>query len=168
MPVGVALLDDRRLFREGLRLLLQTQPDFVVVGDAGDVAGGVRLCAAHPAAVIVASPSLAAIAPARRLVVMRDQSSPELFEAVRAVARGAPLAAAAASSSAPQLELLSARERQVFALLVRGHGNAAIGRILGISAKIVDTHRSKIFRKIGVHAIVDLVRFAARNSLPLD
>ena len=56
----------------------------------------------------------------------------------------------------------------LFELLVRGHTNASIGRMLGISPKTVDTHRTKVLRKIGVHSIVDLVRFAARNQLPLD
>ncbi|MCU1280864.1 MAG: two component transcriptional regulator, LuxR family, partial [bacterium] len=105
----------------------------------------------------------------------------DLFEAVRAVMRGEiylPPALALQSSTwrmtpangaaAEPLGILSARERQVFELLVRGHTNAAIGRMLGISAKTVDTHRTKVLRKIGVHSIVDLVRFAARNQLPLD
>jgi DNA-binding NarL/FixJ family response regulator len=167
MSIGVALLDDRLLFREGLRLLLETQRDFVVVGEAGDVAGGFALCAAHPTAIAVASPALGAVARGRRVVVMNAQSSAELFDAVRAAARG-EVATPAPAASEPQLEVLSARERQVFELLVRGHTNAEIGRMLGISAKTVDTHRTKVLRKIGVHSIVDLVRFAARNSLPLD
>ena len=65
-------------------------------------------------------------------------------------------------------DILSRRERDVFELLVRGHTNRRIARLLGISPKTVETHRAHVLRKLGVHSIVDLVRFAARHQLPLD
>jgi len=124
---------------------------------------------------------LAALRAGARGYVLKSQASADLFEAVRQVMRGEvylpPSLALDARSwrvtptdrgPMEPLGALSARERQVFELLVRGHTNASIGKLLGISAKTVDTHRTKVLRKIGVHSIVDLVRFAARNQLPLD
>jgi DNA-binding NarL/FixJ family response regulator len=215
MSISVAILDDRQLFREGIRLLLSTQIDLKVVGEAGDVATGYSMVdAQHPAVVLIAQElaevggvaatreivrrhpevraivaatggtpdeARAALAAGARGFVLKSQASADLFEAVRTVNRGEvylPPALASTPMSwrvssrgvtpATPLETLSARERQVFELLVRGHTNASIGRLLGISAKTVDTHRTKVLRKIGVHSIVDLVRFAARNQLPLD
>jgi DNA-binding NarL/FixJ family response regulator len=215
MSISVAIVDDRQLFREGVRLLIGTQIDLRVDGEAGSATEGYELIAAHePDVCVVAQeleeiggiaatrelvrrhPSLrvivassagnadgarAALAAGARGYILKSQASADLFHAVRAVVRGEvylpPSLALDASSwrvtatpNAPAAPLgsLSARERQVFELLVRGHTNASIGKLLGISAKTVDTHRTKVLRKIGVHSIVDLVRFAARNQLPLD
>ena len=63
---------------------------------------------------------------------------------------------------------LSPREQDVFDLIVRGFGNEAIAAQLHISPKTVDTHRSHIFGKLGVHSSVDLIRFAARHRLICD
>jgi two-component system response regulator NreC len=60
---------------------------------------------------------------------------------------------------------LSQREKEVFDLLVRGFANDSIAQHLCISVKTVETHRAHILKKLGVHSMVDLVRFAARHHL---
>lgn len=45
-PIRVALVDDQQLFRGGIRMLIQSQPDMQFVGEAADGAEGVRLAAA--------------------------------------------------------------------------------------------------------------------------
>ncbi|OZI33397.1 DNA-binding response regulator [Bordetella genomosp. 5] len=42
MPIRILLVDDHTLFRSGVRLLLQRQPDFVVVAEAGDGVEGLK------------------------------------------------------------------------------------------------------------------------------
>ena len=215
MSISVAIIDDRQLFREGVRLLIGTQVDLRVDGEAnsategyevvaerrpdvcviaqeleevGGIAATRELMRRHPELrVVIASSNgnadgaRAALGAGARGYLLKAQASADLFQAVRHVMRGEvylpPSLAmdasswrvtAADSTRSEPLGVLSARERQVFELLVRGHTNAAIGKLLGISAKTVDTHRTKVLRKIGVHSIVDLVRFAARNQLPLD
>ena len=42
-PIRILLVDDHTLFRSGLKALLQRQPDFEVVGEAGDGLDGVKL-----------------------------------------------------------------------------------------------------------------------------
>jgi DNA-binding NarL/FixJ family response regulator len=59
---------------------------------------------------------------------------------------------------------LSAREREIFDLVVAGHGNQRIAAELFISVKTVETHRARINRKLGVHSGVELVRFAALHG----
>jgi DNA-binding NarL/FixJ family response regulator len=44
-PVAIVIVDDHALFRDGLREILMTQPDMVVVGEAGDSASAVSLAA---------------------------------------------------------------------------------------------------------------------------
>jgi DNA-binding NarL/FixJ family response regulator len=63
------------------------------------------------------------------------------------------------------LSVLSEREREVFQLLVRGWANPEIASELCISVKTVETHRTRILKKLEVHSIVDLVRLAARHGL---
>jgi DNA-binding NarL/FixJ family response regulator len=67
--------------------------------------------------------------------------------------------------AAGPLAPLSPREREIFDLLVRGHSCNDIARLLFISARTADTHRSHIFDKLGVHSTAELVRFAARFGL---
>jgi DNA-binding NarL/FixJ family response regulator len=63
------------------------------------------------------------------------------------------------------LDRLTAREREVFQMIVRDYTTPGIARHLGITVKTVETHREHIFRKLEVHSICELVRFAARHHL---
>ena len=63
------------------------------------------------------------------------------------------------------LAVLSSREREIFDLLSRGYGNDEIGTELCISRRTVDTHRTHIFKKLGVHSITELLRFGFRQQL---
>ncbi len=59
-------------------------------------------------------------------------------------------------------ECLSAREKQVFAMLAEGMTNKDVAFTLGISYKTVETHHVRIYRKLGLCGPLDLVRYAAR------
>ena len=61
---------------------------------------------------------------------------------------------------------LSARERQVMALVVSGLLNKQAGGELGISEITVKAHRGQVMRKMKAESLADLVRMAARLSLP--
>ena len=63
------------------------------------------------------------------------------------------------------LDALSPREREIFHLLAAGHTNDNIAANLSISVKTVETHRAHVLKKLKLHSLVDLVRFAARNEL---
>jgi DNA-binding NarL/FixJ family response regulator len=63
------------------------------------------------------------------------------------------------------LDALSPREREVLDLLLKGWRNRAIARELCVSIKTVDTHRTRINRKLGCAGSPDLIRFAADNGL---
>jgi two-component system response regulator NreC len=62
-------------------------------------------------------------------------------------------------------DVLSAREKEVFRLLVRGKTNQQVARELYISVKTVESHREHVLKKLGLHSVVELVRFAARENL---
>ena len=63
------------------------------------------------------------------------------------------------------LGALSGREREVLKLIAEGNTNAEIARLLSISAKTVQTHRSHAMEKLGLHERSGLVRYAIRTGL---
>jgi len=63
------------------------------------------------------------------------------------------------------LDALSAREREVFRLLVLGCSNEEVAERLHITRRTVETHRSRILKKLRVHSAVELLRLAARHGL---
>jgi two-component system response regulator NreC len=62
-------------------------------------------------------------------------------------------------------ELLTDRERQLYHLLAEGRSNKEIAGRLGLSLHTVETHRTRIMEKLGVHSIAELVLSAVRRGL---
>jgi len=62
-------------------------------------------------------------------------------------------------------QLLSPREHQVLALLVRGYANHEIAERLRVGVKTVETHRARLAKKLGVRTRVQLVEYALLNGL---
>lgn len=63
------------------------------------------------------------------------------------------------------LEKLTERERDVLAMTAEGFSSSEIGERLFISPKTVDTYRSRIMEKLGLHHRSELVRFALNTGL---
>jgi len=62
-------------------------------------------------------------------------------------------------------DLLTAREQEVMVLLAEGLSTSRIADKLFISPKTVENHRHNIMRKLEVHSIVELTRYAAKLGL---
>jgi two-component system NarL family response regulator len=60
---------------------------------------------------------------------------------------------------------LSSRERQVLQLIAEGNTSPQIGERLHVSPATIDVHRRNIMRKLSLHSIADLTRFALRNGI---
>lgn len=60
---------------------------------------------------------------------------------------------------------LSPRERQVLQLLAEGKSTKDIATALDITVKTAETHRSNIMRKLDLHHVTELVRYAMRNQV---
>ena len=67
---------------------------------------------------------------------------------------------------ADRLEALTAREREIMALLVQGRTNKEISLALNISAPTVDKHRWKVLEKMRVDNVVELVRLVSGAEAP--
>ena len=66
------------------------------------------------------------------------------------------------------LDRLTPREREVLQLVAEGHTNREMARVLGVSPKTVDAHRTNLMAKLGVHDAQALTRFAMRYGLISD
>jgi len=60
---------------------------------------------------------------------------------------------------------LSDRELEVLELICKGHSNIEISKMLGLSQRTIDGHRSRLFEKTGAKNAPNLVLFAVKNGL---
>jgi DNA-binding NarL/FixJ family response regulator len=106
--------------------------------------------------------------------VYKSQTADELISTIREVARGAirfntHLSAGAlnalSTGESAEPEPLTERERQVLMLIAKGTTTRAIAKQLGLSAKTVESHRSRIMQKLHVHRAAELIRYAIRRHL---
>jgi DNA-binding NarL/FixJ family response regulator len=63
------------------------------------------------------------------------------------------------------LDLLSIRERETLRMVVEGKSSHEISKMLFLSQKTVETYRSRLMDKLGIHDIPGLVKFAIQNGI---
>ncbi len=208
MEIRVFLVDDHVLVRTGMRLMLESEPDITLVGEAGSgeealplirtLRPDVVLCDLHlpgisgmevtarvargnyGSRVIVVSVLEDGPMP-RRLIdagahgyVGKGADAEELLRAVRHVASGRrylasgiaqAMAFMALGPEASPFDALSPRELEVAMLLTRGLRQEDIAKRLSLSAKTVNTHKSRLFEKLGIGDTIALARLASQHGL---
>jgi DNA-binding NarL/FixJ family response regulator len=110
--------------------------------------------------------------------LVKTSTLAEIVHGIRGVTRGsapisAHLAHAAVGATRPSarepgdgaLESLTARERQVFRLLAEGATTRVTAARLTISPKTVETHRVRIYAKLGCKNAIELTRIAVRAGM---
>jgi len=70
-----------------------------------------------------------------------------------------------ADPAEPMHDRLTSREREVVQLLAEGKSNKEVASFLNVSVKTIETHRANIMRKLQVHTVTELVRYAVRNRI---
>jgi DNA-binding NarL/FixJ family response regulator len=73
----------------------------------------------------------------------------------------------AAAGGLPQSlsDRLTSREREIVQLLSEGKSSKEVASDLSISVKTAETHRANIMRKLEIHSVTELVRYAVRNQI---
>lgn len=108
-----------------------------------------------------------------RAYVLKTQAGAELVTTLRQVAEGAlylsPEISDAAldhywNERASAGSSLSERELQVLRMVADGHTTQQIAAALGVTPKTIDSHRGRIMRKLGIHGVAGLVRYAIRRG----
>jgi DNA-binding NarL/FixJ family response regulator len=214
MTISVFLVDDHRVLRDGLRILLESQDDIKVVGEAEDgkkAIAGITSLKPNVAVMDITMPELNGIEAAQVIhetfpetgivilsihsdlehifralqagaqgYLLKESAGSEVISAVRAVYLGRRYLSPSIRDTVTEaylqnqrlqspLQLLSMREREVLQLTAEGYSSAAIAERLELSPKTIDTYRSRLMGKLGVHDLPELVRFAIKHGItPID
>jgi DNA-binding NarL/FixJ family response regulator len=114
-----------------------------------------------------------------RAYIMKSDADKDLVSAVEALANHRSFFTSRAAdllldgfrpNAAPHLRAslrsrLTSREREIVQLLAEGKSSKEVAVALGISVKTAETHRANIMRKLEVHSVSELVRYAVRNQI---
>jgi two-component system nitrate/nitrite response regulator NarL len=108
--------------------------------------------------------------------VLKDAPPDELARAIESVQAGEaffspPVAQIALnqyvteSDKGDPLTRLSEREREVLGLIAEGKSNKEIAMHLGIGVRTTETHRERIMRKLDIHSVAGLTKFAISHGI---
>jgi len=106
--------------------------------------------------------------------VLKTQAAEDLVRAIDEVSRGAVYISPAVAVSLVDAvfdkddspgQLLTARELQILQLIAESKSTKEIARILNISFKTAESHRSRLMKKLDIHETAGLVRYAIRRGL---
>jgi two-component system NarL family response regulator len=103
--------------------------------------------------------------------VVKSAAVAELVHAIRIVAAGKVYLspdiarAALATREVDEGMTLGSRERQVLTLLAEGRRSTDIAGELHIAVATVEAHRRNIMRKLGLHTVAELTKYAIRTGL---
>lgn len=209
--ISIVLADDHTLIRQGLRALLEGEPDITVVGDAADGCEAVRLVKklrpdvvvmdvamptmnglgatlqirkACPSVKVIILSSFAEAAYVRRLVgagasgyLVKHSAAQELVDSIRQVMRGRSFfspsiparhyqkISGTALRESRQPNSFTARQLSVLQMIAQGFANKQIAARLSISVKTVEKHRDHIIKKLDIHEIAGLTRYAVSHGI---
>lgn len=121
---------------------------------------------------------LEAVRAGARGYVLKETSPAELARAIETVQGGQNYFSSTATRvlveaylqqaqqpAAPAPQVLTARERQVLALIADGRSNREAAQELGIGVRTVETHRERILRKLNLRSTAALTRYAIAQGL---
>ncbi len=212
-PIRILLADDHTIVRDGLRALLEKQPDMTVAGEAADGREAVQIAEENMPDVVVmdiAMPNMNGIEATRRIVAMRpatgvvilsmhqdesyvlrslkagargyllkDSLRSDVVEAIRSVAQGRSFLTRKVSRLMQEdyirqmerrgvedsYDLLTDREREILQLIAEGRTNKEVANVLNIGLTTVETHRTHILQKLGLHSVPELILYAVRKGI---
>ena len=174
---------------EVVKLIERIQPDVLVLdlmmhGINGlEVTREVRKSSPRTAIVILSMYGneayvLEALRAGAKAYVLKESTTDELIHAVREVAAGRRYLSSTLSEHAIEAyiqkvedsalepyDTLTTREREVLHLVAQGCTNTDIAKRLYISRRTVETHRSNMMQKLGLHTQTDLIRYALQQGI---
>ncbi len=111
--------------------------------------------------------------------LLKDSAEADLIRAVHAVSEGRPFFSPAIAETlledymrrlkqhnlTDSYELLTDREKEVLQLLAEGKSNKEVATLLDLSLYTVETHRSNLMQKLGLHNTAEIVLYAVRKKI---
>jgi DNA-binding NarL/FixJ family response regulator len=186
----IAIVGEAADGREAVRLAAEINPD-VVVMDIGmpllnglDAAAIITRADERTGIVILSMHSdesyiLRALDAGARGYLLKDNADEGIEQAIRSVAQGKPYFSPAIAQALLEdyirlmrerrvqdpYDLLTEREREVLQLLAEGKSNKEVATVLDLSPHTVETHRTNLMQKLGVHNTAEIVLFAVRKGI---
>jgi RNA polymerase sigma factor (sigma-70 family) len=111
--------------------------------------------------------------------LLKESAEEDLLLAIRAVANGKPFFSRAINETlledymrmlkqqglSDTFDLLTAREKEVLQLLAEGKTNKEVAQLLDVSPYTVESHRTNLMQKLGIHNTSEIVLYAVRKRL---
>jgi two-component system response regulator NreC len=176
--------------REAAQMAEEFQPDVVVMDIGMPGLNGIdatrRILAAHPHIGVVIlsmhqdeSYVLRSLKAGAKSYLLKDSLRSDVLDAIRAVAQGRSFLTRKISRMMQEdyiremeqrgledsYDLLTDREREVLQLAAEGKPNKEIAGTLSISLTTVETHRTHILQKLGLHTVPELILYAVRKGI---
>lgn len=184
----ISIAGEARGGKEAVEKARELQPDVVVMDismpDLNGIEASRQLRKAAPGAQILAlsmheNPEYIreVVRAGARGYLLKDASPAELIQAVEHVHRGesyfSPTVSQmlltdyfdAARNREEHGAELTAREREVLARIGDGLSNKEIAARLGVSTRTIESHRERIMRKLNIHSVVGLIKYALARGL---
>jgi len=111
--------------------------------------------------------------------LLKDSAEADLILAVQAVSQGRPFFSPTIARTlledymrrlqqqnlTDSYDLLTDREKEVLQLLAEGKSNKEVATLLDLSLYTVETHRSNLMQKLGLHSTAEIVLYAVRKKI---
>lgn len=176
--------------RESVRLAEEHTPDVVVMDIAMPNMNGIeatrRILEQNPACAVVIlsmhqdeSYVLRSLKAGAKGYLLKDSLRGDVVDAIRTVSRGRSYLTRKVSRILQEdyvrqmerrgvedsYDLLTSREREILQLVAEGKANKEVAALLNISLTTVETHRTHILQKLGLHSIPELILYAVRKGI---
>jgi two-component system, NarL family, response regulator NreC len=176
--------------RESVRLAEEHSPDVVVMDIAMPNMNGIeatrRIMEHNPGCAIVIlsmhqdeSYVLRSLKAGAKGYLLKDSLRGDVIDAIRAVSQGRSFLTRKVSRLLQEdyvlqmerrgledsYDLLTGREREILQLVAEGKANKEVATFLNISLTTVETHRTHILQKLGLHSIPELILYAVRKGI---
>jgi DNA-binding NarL/FixJ family response regulator len=212
MSIRILLADGHKMMREGLRALLEREPDMEVIAGVENGLTTVQLAEELSPDVVITDivmPGLNGIGATRQIVarspgikvvalsfhsdrpyvaqmleagasgyLLKGCSFQELARAIKAVVEDQMYLSPRITRiviedyvrrlrepNSSALPALTPRQREVLKLLTEGKSTNEIASLLEVSVKTIGTHRWRIMKKLSVHSVAELTKYAIREGL---
>lgn len=209
--IKILIADDHQLVLDGLKAIINSDPDLELIGDANNGKEALRFLEFLKVDVVLldidmpvmngieATRMIKKDYPDKKVLILTMHNEPsmikellamgtdgyilknsdrdEMITAVKTVAKGQQYlsgevvqtmnnkSAITGEQNVGIIQDLTNREIEIIQLVSQGMSNKEIGEELGISHRTVDTHRTNLMKKIEVHNIAGLIRFAMEHGL---
>jgi DNA-binding NarL/FixJ family response regulator len=176
--------------REAVRLADTLQPDVVIMDISMPQLNGIEaakqiLKSSSRVSVIMLSMHsdetyiIRALSAGVKGYLLKESAEVDLVRAVQTVAQGKPFFSPAVTSALLEdymrsmqqrnlkdsYDLLTEREQEVLQLLAEGKSNKEAAAVLDVSTNTIETHRTNLMQKLGLHNTAEIVLYAVRKKI---